>query len=348
MSKERSERGKKLVAYVQDNIRRLEEGEITRLPTLKELAHHFGYSNSSSPHNFLARRGIWLGKYESYFQLPHPSIDLSWFLGVLSAGGHLNLNKGEINLTNAPQSVLEKYRIVGERLFPINIRRIRKKSEDRRDVSSNNFSNVKAARFLGDLRSKSWAETIQAQHPWLITTPAYIWGFIQGFFDESGGIYTYERAHKWDHRITLSCASHRGAGLLTEMLVRGGIKNPSIDYETKTAEKVNAVTIYNLKDIQYFAKHVHSVVPEKERGLEYYRTGIFASRRPLIYTNERLIQEWCYIRRELNHDPSSHEIVLFQKAGKTRISPMAYAKRFGSGSFIKAREELERIIREGQ
>lgn len=51
--------------------------------------------------------------------------------------------------------------------------------------------------------------------------------------------------------------------------------------------------------------------------------------------------------RELGRVPTIHDIDMFRKDGKTEISGAAFAYRFGQRSFVKAREELERIIKEG-
>lgn len=341
------ERRAQLIQYVQESIQKVEVGETTRLPTYQDLADQFGYRSPSSLRAFLGRRGLMTGRLktsEKPYQIPEPSVDLSWFLGVLSAGGNVELASGRIRLTSAHENVLEKYRLIGENLFLLNIHGEPGSGWSR---SGYEFDSVRIAKFLGDLKDDGWARTILTQHSWIVDNSRYSWGFITGFFDKRGGAYTYKTPPNRTKRLVLlSTSSQIGANLLTEMLVRGGLEYPGMRSES-LHEQIRGVTIYNFKDLQLFAQHIHSVVPEKEEDLDRYRTiDLKESVRGRIYVREKLIDEWKFIKGELNRAPKWEEIYKLRQDGKVRVSPATYAKRFGQGSFVKAREEIERIIRD--
>lgn len=349
MQRKTSERGEQLLGYVQDSIRKLETGEISRLPIAQELADRFSYENRYSIYSSLRNRGIRLGDYEPPYKLPEPSADLGWFLGVLSAGGTTNQGSGRVRLTNTHENVLEKYKQIGENLFLLNVHKISSEKQSgwsTRPSFGYRFHSTKVARFLGDLRRESWASTILSSHPWVVDDPKYTWGFINGFFEERGKAYTLNRTNQ---HITIFTSSTNGANLLLEMLVRQDLGQPSINYDYISPveiKKVVGVSIYNLRDMKLFAQHVHSEVPEKETALEYFRNRTRFSTKPDLYTREKLIQEWKDISNELGRTPTHYDIRKLKKAGKTEISAGTYSYRLGQGSFVKAREELERIIRE--
>lgn len=346
MPKSTPEKREPLIQYVLSEIRRLQKGEITRLPTYQNLADQFGYKSPSSLYAFLKRRDLILGYLktsENTCNIPKPSADLGWFLGVLSAGGSVDQNNGRILLTSAHENVLEKYRLIGERLFLLNAH---VKPKSGWSGFGYEFDGVRVAKFLGDLRNEYWARTILSLHPWVVDNPVYTWGFINGFFEKRGRVYTYEARNK--HLLVLWTSSRIGANLLVEMLAGQGLNTPGIRNTQKPSERVRGVTITNLRDINLFAQHVHSVVPEKEACLEYYRnidpSEAIPGRR---YTREEMIEEWRWMINELGRNPVYLDICEFRNQGKTKISELTYAKRFGEGSFPKAREELERIIQEG-
>ncbi|MBI2338193.1 hypothetical protein HYU95_03320 [Candidatus Daviesbacteria bacterium] len=336
MSPEGLNRGEKLLGYVQESIRRLEAGEITRLPTGQALANQFGYEQYPSVYSLLKRHGIKLSQYEVPFRPPEPSVDLAWFLGTLSNGGYVHSN-GNIRMMGADRNVLEKFRLLTDSLFSLNT------YEDHSGTGKElgyAFNSRKVARFLGDLRSDAWAGTISSTHPWVVMNPRYIWGFVTGFFDRIGKVIIDEdRGH---YIVTLPTSSQGGASLLAEMLVRVDIRKPSIQNKLG---KTKDVSIFNLMDIRLFAQHVHSVVPEKEANLEYYRER-FPKR--FRITEDSMIQEWKDMSEVLGHAPTMVDIDEFYKAGKITTSLTTFRRRFGNGSFVKAREELERIIRNGQ
>lgn len=351
MTKERWTRKEELIAYVEDNLRRLEAGEIIRLPTYQSLAEQFGYAGNPSVYMLLKRKGIRLKNYAPPYKLPGPSSDLAWFLGTLSSGGSVRLIQGWTWLANTNEAVLEKFRLIGERLFSLNANKITAGGERSWGGSQPGyqFNSVKIARFLGDLREDSWARTILYQHPWVVDDSKYTWGFINGFFEERGSVHINETPYKTQHRIRVSTPSPNGASLLAEMLVRQGLEYPSVQYEFRSGERVKGVRVQNLRDIRLFAQNIHSVVPEKEEALECLRyrvplTGHY-DHKPK-YTTERLIEEWKKVSNALDGNPTAKKIRNLRKDGKTEISDMTYAARFGQGNFVKAREELERIIKE--
>lgn len=347
MSRVTPERAEQLVVYVQESIQKLDTGEIIRLPTYQELADKFGYTRPKSLYYFLRSRDINLKKYEQTFRLPKPSPDLGWLLGILSAGGFVDPIAGNIELTNAHESVAEKYRLIGERLFFLNAYRKSREAKLNQGTLGYSFYSVKVAEFLGDLRRDAWAKTILSVHPWVVDNSRYTWGFINGFFEERGGVYVYD--NRWSHRIALFTPSQSGASLLAEMLVRQGLKHPVVEYAFRPVEQVRGVEITNLRDIRAFAQHTHSEIPEKEVVLEYYRTRFsLDGGRPAVYTRERLIEEWKNINKELGRSPNTGDINVLRRKGKTDIRYEVYARNFGQGSFVRAREELERIIREGE
>lgn len=353
MTPEKSERRTQLLKYVQEEIQKLEAGKITRLPTYQELADQFGYKSDVSAYQLLARQGIKLKEYIPPFRLPESSADLAWVLGILSAGGSVRLVSGWIWLANTHENVLEKYKLLGEKLFSLNAHKISSGGEKSWGSSQPGyqFNSVKVARFLGDLREDSWTRTILSQHPWVVDNSRYTWGFINGFFEERGSVYINEKPYKTEHRIKISTPSPNEANLLAEMLVRQGLEYPSIQYAFRGGERVKGIRIQNLRDIRLFAQNVHSVIPKKEEALEYLRNkfplpGHYAHQPK--YTTEKLIEEWKKVCDTLNGIPTARKIKNLKRDGTTTVSEMTYAQRFGHGSFVKAREELERIINESQ
>lgn len=344
MARVTPERREQLLGYVQDSIQKLKAGEISRLPTLQDLANLSGYKKPDGLSKFLRSQGINLHEYDHPYRLPEPSADLAWFLGIVSAGGGTRLDRGRFRLKNSHANVLEKYKLLGERLFSLNASRINNEEPDSWRRRGYEFNNVKVGRFLGDLRRVSWARTILSQHPWIVDNPEYTWGFISGFFEKRGGVDTNEESSYFVIRLT--APSQSGANLLAEMLVRGGVEHPYIQYASgDDDEKPRGVWICNLKDIRHFSQQVHSVIPEKEERLEHYRTR-FPKRGFRKHPDEQLIEEWERIKKELGKIPSGIDIRKLKKESKTDISYVSYANRFGGGSFIKARKELERISRE--
>lgn len=143
------------------------------------------------------------------------------------------------------------------------------------------------------------------------------------------------------------------ANFLTNLLVHAGIENPRMARSRRTRTGIIGVIINGLRDANIFACNVHSKIPEKDKLLEFYRQ-MEPPRAPVeASSREKLLQEWLRLRKTLGHPPSFREIEILQKQGETKFGPATYANRFGrttqnrSGrSFIKAREELERISRE--
>lgn len=268
------ERKTQLLAYVQENIQQLEAGEITRLPTYQELADRFGYRSTKSPYDLLKKFGIKLREYTPPYKLPAPSADLAWWLGIVSTGESVNFGyHGAVSLEDTHENILEKFKMIGERLFLLNA--YKKNAEEESDKTSYRykFYSVKTIGFLGDLGRDLWARTILSQHPWVIANSRYTWSFINGFFEKRGSIYTNERRNKGGHAIYISTPSQSGANLLTEMLVRQGLEDPSVLYVLQSKDAIiEGIEIQNLSDIRLFAQHIHSVVPEKEATLEYFRT----------------------------------------------------------------------------
>lgn len=332
------EKRNQLIEYLRESIQRLEAGEITRLPSGRELANQFGY-NPQQAYSVLRREGIKLSQYIPPYRLPEPSADLAWFIGILSAGGSVELNRGRIKLENVHDDVLNNYALAGERLFSLNVHK-------RQDGTRYEFNSKKAARFLGDLRGEFWASTILSSHPWIVYNQKYTWGFINGYFEEKGKIYKGTSKNP-KYFVRISTASQGGANLFIEMLTRVGIQHPYIEYDYRWDDPARSLAIHNVRDIRFFTQYVHSNIPEKESALEYCRTTLsLRSTSAPKYTEERLIEEWQKIKKEAGRIPTLYIIRKLREERRTEISEGTYGYRFGQGSFVKAREELERIIRE--
>lgn len=334
MPRKTPENGERLVQYAQAIIKKLEIGEISELPTYKALADQFEYRSQGAVYRLLHRRGMALKGHDSPCRIPEPSSDLAWFLGISSAGGYVVPRKSTLQLANTHENVLEKYRLIGERLFELNAYKM-PHNESSWTKSGYRFHSKKIAEFLGDLRSDYWAQTILSNHPWVFDAPRYSWGFIAGFFEKKGYVHIYEE----NQLIGLSGLSQSGASLLTEILVKIGLHRPSI--------QGTVVVIRTLQDARLFASHVHSEDPKKEESLENFKTrflrhGGFTR----IYTSERMIEEWKIIIEELGNKPTEVGIAKLREIGKITISSHAYNRRFGQGSFPKAREELKKLIEE--
>lgn len=351
----RGERQRLLLDYVQDSIRRLEAGEIHDVPTYQGLADQFGYQSPGSLYTMLKKRGLTIQRSSTPRNLLESSTDLSWLLGTLSGRGYIDLYRGYIYLPKTKEEVFEKYRLTGETLFGLNAYKASagKQKLWGRSEAGYRFYSVEVARFLGDLRFEVWDRTILSNHPWILDNADYTWGFITGFFEVRGSVYTNTTPYETTHRIKLSTDSLSGANLLSEMLARQGIKRPHVERVFRPEEKIKGVVLQSLEDIKLFAEHVHSVVLEKDAALEYYRSlregdFFYHSSRDTTkrYTREDLIEEWKKIGLVINGNITARRIGKLRREGKTEISGKTYANRFGQGNFVRARKELWKIIEE--
>lgn len=343
----RSERAQKVI----DFVRQTQQTDQI-IPPLCELAVQFGYSIRSASYisTLLRRAGLsTMRAPEKPSVIPPPSKDLAWMIGVIAAGGHNNLETGKITVASQnDDKLLATVQSVGEGMFAVratvNTRRINKRNK----VYQDNlviFSNTKISCFLGDLRRDNWPGTVVDQHGWILQNQEYMWSLIRGFFDVRGGIYTYEgKKHVSQHQIFLKTPSIYAINFITELLAQLGLKRLSITRRSSTKSSVVGISIYSLDDIRLFANNIYSVIIDKEAQLDYYRQRFSFFGKQQVYTDEEGVEEFIRITQLLEHHPSSTDISHLKERGGTRFSVTFYATRFGQGSFVKARENLERII----
>lgn len=347
----RSERVHNLANYLREKLEQLQRGEIDSLPTYRELSEQFGYTSPSSSYAALKREGLIgygrLTTSEKRSEIPSPSSTFAWIIGALSSKGSVDEESGKIILSSEDVEPLKEFQITGERLFKVNSKmepRVIQREGKIFESQMVQFNSVNVARALGDLRGDRWPFTITEKHRWILDKKEYIWKFLEGFFDVKGGVYTYEvSAH---HQVLLTVSSWAAANSLTDLLVRVGVERPRIVYPKRNKEGVSGVAITNLRDINMFANNIHPKAKEKEELLKAYRDRVKRIGQTAVHSVGDIITEWKRLTNLLGHTPKSNEIQELKKQGVTHISRYVYIKRFGGGSFIRARENLEKIIQE--
>lgn len=343
----RSERAQKVIDFVRQSI---SNGQ--PFPPFHELAVTFGYSSKSDNIRLLLKsEGLSRkkeGRHPKPCQIPPPSNDLAWIIGVITGRGYSNPEKsGQIVIPTQNNTTFQaEIKSVLEGLFAINVEVGTHSIKNRRGLfvqSRVQLQNSQASRFLGDLRRDNWSRTVSDKHSWILRNQEYMWSLINGFFDAKGSIYI--RAGKGTHHIIyLRTTSVIAANFLAELLSQLGITGIGIHRNNSTKSKISEVKVVDLENIILFANHVHSTIEDKEVKLQYYRNMHPNFREKKVYSDEEGVEEWTQLIQQLGRSPKSHEIQGLKRTGRTRFSVDFYLDRFGQGSFIRARENLERII----
>lgn len=348
----RSQRPIILVNFVRKEIERFRLGESDNISLIEELRARFGYSNIRDVLHHLSKARLTEERRQAKEEMqrrneiPKPSAELAWMLGVLSNGGYVH-PLGKIVLSSSEDvDLCAKFKEVGEQLFKsdAHVGKISKEVGGR-TYNRIEFHNVEASRLLGDLRRTQWPQTIEGKHSWILTDKKYIWSFLEGIFDTRGSP-TEDKP-----RIRINTTSLNIANFIADLLLRVGIEDFKIVNSSFTAEKINGISIGNLKDLKFFAENVQSSVASKETILEFFRQRTLRRPHELSISNEEIIEEWASLKRLLGHTPSLYEILELRRLGKTKYSPSVYAKKFGGSeedkserNFPKARGSLDMIL----
>lgn len=340
-----SSRAKDLSDFIRDEIERFRAGEITRISTNEELRERFGYTQASTFYPTLKREGLLEerkkikeqgGQTKEGQETIIPSYEWAWMIGILAGGGHVN-PKGQISTYTSDDDFLQVTRSVGTRLFEENptVKELRK-SKDGTSYRMVSFYSTKLARQIGDLRRDKYPETIIEKHPWILKDQKYIVGLLSGVFDTRGFVSESQQS------ITFLTSFPNVTSFISELLVRAGIKKPTVKY-SQQGKKVMGVGIYNIADRKKLAEIIYSRVPAKQSKLDGIRKKESKGRG----SDDDVIDEWLNLIKILGHVPNSVEITRLKKEGKTRFSLQVYMDRFGKErdrkSFLKVRERLMAI-----
>ncbi|OGY55154.1 MAG: hypothetical protein A2912_01415 [Candidatus Buchananbacteria bacterium RIFCSPLOWO2_01_FULL_40_23b] len=277
---------------------------------------------------------------EQNLQLLIPSDDLAWLLGVICTGGTLTGNALSIDTHHQP--LLDKIKLIGERVFGVNAHVYDVKKRKDGTISQRiAFMDRNIMNLLGNLKSGQWTETIQQQHSWLQNQESRIWNFLTGIYEKRGNFTLHTR-------IDIYPGSLETADFIISLLNKVGIKHARLS--PKQINTTERVSISNHQDVKFFSEHIHSVIPIKEEllvagrnlaNIEYKQS---VKNRPS--TIDEVVEEALLLIREFGTLPPSSKIDALRKESKTRFSPRVYVRRFGDGSMSSAREELMRIYRE--
>ncbi len=331
----------KLSEIVTREITLFQAGEIDHFSTIPELAQRVGREEVTVRHH-LEQTGLFQhrSRLETSTHLENllPSEDFAWLLGALAGGGWVQ--KYEISLTSYSEELLSKFKSIGERLFKLNGHEyIDKVNQDGRLYKKIKFSNKEAAEALGYLHPDQWPRTILDKHPWIHTHPNYIWKFLEGQLETGVSIDT-----KTNKRMNFNTHYRAVANTIADMLVHVGIKKPTINPDKNTREGIKGITVSNIKDLKVIAEHIHSVIPEIEDKLQFYRDLPEAKPRAEIRSDEEVIAEWRRLTNDLQRPPLSTDIQRLKRTDDTKFSHHVYINRFGDGTFTGAKAILDRIV----
>lgn len=346
-----SNRRQRLLHFLQNEEERIATGVQTGPSSYKELGTLFSYSPKNISRVLretrISREGR-QGTKEKECELPSPSRELAYFIGLLSASGQFNVNMTNFALYRSSarnKDILPIFISIGESLFKINASVIPRHNKvvNGRSYQENEiiiFNSSKATRFLGNLRKSKWPQTILEKHEWILSNQDYTWGLLEGYFDCHGGAYKDQ-----GNRIVLRSSSKNDCLFILNILVGLGLKEPKLQILNRASEGVGGVVLAYLDDARMFAEKVHSRLPHKERLLEHYRHRVDKSSLPRI-SDEELIVEWVRLQGVLGHWPNSSDLLRLKKSKSTKYNLRTYVKRFGNGSFVRVYENLGRIAQE--
>lgn len=347
-----SEQRHGLIQFAQDEIDRFRKGEVDRISSIDEISLRFGlgkpriYEVFSKARLTKERRAI---EHETrVIVFPH-SRDAAWMLGILAAGGNTRIGEngteGVVRFTHKKEQIRDRFRTLGEKIFksPATPKLLPEGASGNIQNETVSFHNLYAAQAVGDMKRDTWPKTLQEQHSWVTQNPEYIWGFLEGFFEERGRlIHKYQKGEISHHQLHLQTSSLQAVLFLRDALATVDIHHTSSIKSSATNNGIAGVCISNIPEIKLFARNVHSLNVEKEGFLDFYRK-IFINRE--VYADKDIVQEWMRVTDQLGHNPNSDDIRRLRKEGKTRFSVGLYANRFGgeNKSFTTARVYLETI-----
>lgn len=345
---EHYQRARELREFVKRELDRYDSGEINSLPSNSDLMHRFGYKDPSRLYPVLRPTGFFNRRRLLESDPRHeisPSSGTAWIIGALTGSGHVNAKSGRITLGSKDLEMLQEFKSVSQRALGVSaslketvIRAKEGRETKRRFV---NINNKAGAAYLGDLRQDRWVDTVASKHKWIQLSDRYTWSFLEGLFEVRGDIYIYDPGARL---MVIKTASLSGANFISELMVRAGIKDPHIRHSAITKEGVDGVMLGETKDLYTFAQNIHSQIRRKEEKLKLLRAKQFRLWRPNNYSDEQILEEWKQIILSLGPVPKANDIKRLYKEGEIGISPETYARRFGQGSFTRARQALGQMI----
>lgn len=350
---EQYQRAENLRTYVRQEIEDLKAGKIHRLSSYATLSARFGYKHYNSARTILRFTGLLQERRSAEMEAkysPPPSSELAWIVGLLAGGGYVNEKKGDIVLGSDSNELLQVFKSRGERMFK------EAAMEDTQHKTTHGktketpvvkFFNTQIARKLGNLKRGEWQNTVLSNHRWILDQERYGWSFLEGFFEKRGGVYGIGSIpSENDYLILLKTSSLESVNFLIELMVRVGLGNPTTVKSHKATEGIIGVALYNLNDIKRFTANVHSLDQDKAAKLSQLQERESQRGRKIWHTEEEAIDDWIKAHDILGHTPTSSEIDRLKHERVLKCSKTVYIDRFGQGSFVKARENLERVVAE--
>ena len=281
-------------------------------------------------------------------ELIMPSTELAWMMGVLAVSGSINNadHKGKISFYMLHSSLYDVLKSRGERLFGVNAHMSYYESRKSPILS---FKTGFYGEAMGNFARDAWVDTISNQHNWVLKNDRYILSFLEGAFNVRGYFFKSPR-QKYDS-LRISTAYRVAANFLSELMVRVGVEDPSIATKSYTREGIRGIAITSLRDIKHFAEHIHSMDPNLEKKLVFYRDLDLEHNKVMLSQDriipiEAVLREWIRITRILNHPPLRFEIKRLYKLGLTEFGDWVYPLKFDdSGSkknFGRAKKNLDK------
>jgi len=262
----RIEKGQDLLNFAKEEVEKVKTRELERLSTYRVLGKKFDCS-AATVLNYLNRAGIKKEinflKKDTLSENLTPSYSLAWMLGILAGGGENSLAKGKICLSSSDEYLLEKFKFIGQELFRTNPtickRYTQKNGKDYQIVT---FFSHKMTTILGNFKREKWPDTLVGKYQWISMRQEYLWKFLEGFFETRGTIIL--RPKHRSKGISFNTRYPHVASFIAELLSRAGIEKPRI-------EKKAGVVVSNSRDVKIIASNIHSVSPNKEKVLEFFR-----------------------------------------------------------------------------
>lgn len=345
-------RVRELLNFVSQEIERFKAGEISAISSAEELGARFGYTSISRVHYHLKRAGLNLERRQIIkpegLEIITPSTEWAWMMGVIAGGGHIN-NNGQIGFNDPNPELREAIKSRGEKLFNTNAHL--RTYEDPKASPHMVFNNRRIVSELGNFTRDQYVTTVSEKHGWVLGNNRYIWSFLEGIF-ETRGTWRRENKSSKSMGIVISAARRNEVNFLAELLVRVGINNPRVRTNTHYRQGVSGLGISSLKDIKLFSENIHSVIPEKEEHLHFYRELDPMTKKFRKFTREEKIREWAWMTAILGRTPTSAEITQLKKFGIAKCWPKAFVDTFGMDdggeNFGNAKSTLENLVRSRQ
>lgn len=134
-------------------------------------------------------------------------------------------------------------------------------------------------------------------------------------------------------------------------------RNPTsreIDNLQKQGETVCSATVFSkrfgggsfIEARQNLGEMLGIEIYHESQRRKYRQRSQSGEKATVYFLDAELMQVWREARASLGHAPTYTEFQSLYRQGKVGVGACTYAKRFGEGSFVKARENLERIIAE--